>query len=120
MASMLSLSDKILSHLLSYVPFYKSNWLNVILVCKRFRTVAKKAFDPSVNGNYAVQWASSNGIVALVEELMKDERVDPSAKMSKALQLACKGNHKDAAKALLRDARVDPSCGGNCAIFMVE
>mmetsp|Transcript_1513 Transcript_1513/g.1930 ORF Transcript_1513/g.1930 Transcript_1513/m.1930 type:complete len:250 (+) Transcript_1513:191-940(+) len=72
--------------------------------------------DPSVNNNRAVRWASENGHIDFVRELMKDPRVDPSADNNDAIFLANFYSHVDVVKELMTDSRVDPSVKGNYPI----
>ena len=51
--------------------------------------------DPSALDNAAIQAASFNGHVAVVERLLRDSRVDPSARNNEALRLASSYGHKE-------------------------
>jgi ankyrin repeat protein len=75
-------------------------------------------FDPSVDGNRAIQLASLNGHLAVVERLMdmQDERVDPSANDNYSVQWAARNGHVAVVERLLQDARVDPSANSNFAV----
>jgi hypothetical protein len=66
-------------------------------------------FDPSIENNYAIRWASENGYTEIVELLLNDSRVDPSAEDNQAIKLACKFKKIEIVKLLLEDSRVDPS-----------
>jgi ankyrin repeat protein len=73
-------------------------------------------FDPSADGNCAIQLAAENGHLAVVERLLQDKRVDPSANNNYAVGLAAQYGHIAVVERLLRDDRVDPSANDNCAV----
>lgn len=66
--------------------------------------------------NRAVQQASMDGHIAIVERLLQDPRIDPSADNNRALWNACIEGHTTVVDRLLQDSRVDPSFGRNRAI----
>src|SRR4051812_46683960 len=39
----------------------KGDWFNIMATCKRFLSVGRIVFNPSVDDNEAIQWASANG-----------------------------------------------------------
>ena len=77
-----------------------SDWMSVKLTCKKFLQASIKAFDPSINHNYAIQWASRRGHLKVVQELLKDNRVDPSANDNYAIRNASENGHLEVVKAL--------------------
>jgi hypothetical protein len=75
--------------------------------------------DPSVDYNAALQWASRNGHIKVVNRLLKDGilfRVDPSADNNFAIQSASFNGYIELVNKLLEDPRVDPSARDNLAI----
>ena len=72
--------------------------------------------DPSAQDNNAIQRASANGHLPIVDRLLLDPRVDPSAKNNGAIQVASINGHLPIVDRLLQDARVDPSAKDNAAI----
>ena len=99
---------EIIVDILSFISESKY-WLSVKLTCKKFLQASIKAFDPSIHDNYAIQWASKNGYLEVVQELLKDNRVDPSANNNYAIQWASNNGHLEVVQELLKDNRVDPS-----------
>lgn len=81
-----------------------------------FKVLQLKSVDPSINGNYAILWASREGFVELVNLLLEDERTDPSAYNNFAVRMACKNGHAAIVELLLRHPKVDPSVNQNAAI----
>src|SRR3972149_338705 len=63
-------------------------------------------FDPSINNNYAIQFASNNGHLDIVNRLLEDDKVDPSACNNYAIGMASKYGHLDVVNRLLEDDRV--------------
>jgi Ankyrin repeats (3 copies) len=61
-------------------------------------------------------WASNNGHLEIVKELLKDKRVDPSDDNNYAIRWASENGHLEVVKELLKDKRVDPSANNNEAI----
>ena len=72
--------------------------------------------DPSANENYAIQFASQFGHLAIVDRLLQDSRVDPTADNNFALRFASRNGHHLVVDRLLQDSRVDPSANDNDAI----
>lgn len=138
-----SLPRDVIRHIFSFIEFRGSDWLNVLLTCKNWLSEGKVVFDPSIRNNYAILWATENGMVNVVKELLKDKRVDPSVHLNHPLQvthlifasecysfkckhktqlivistqIAIKRGHIDVVHELIRDPRVDPSVDENFAI----
>ena len=65
--------------------------------------------DPSFKNNHAIQVASWNGHLVVVERLLQDERVNPSAGDNYAIKYAAGKGHLAVVDRLLQDKRVDPS-----------
>jgi surface antigen len=76
--------------------------------------------DPSAEDNYAIRWASQNGHLAVVERLLKDERVDSSANDNHAIRSSSEKGYVAVVERLLQDERVDPSAEDNYAIKMAS
>ena len=72
--------------------------------------------DPSAEDNRAIQLASENGHLSVVDRLLQDARVDPSAQDNAAIREASDSGHLPVVDRLLQDARVDPSARDNYAI----
>jgi ankyrin repeat protein len=68
-----------------------------------------KRVDSSADNNFAIRWASRNGHLDVVKELMKDKRVDPSADNNFAIRWASRNGHLDVVKELMKDKRVNSS-----------
>ena len=62
--------------------------------------------DPSVQDNSAIQEASSNGHLPVVNRLLEDERVDPSVTNNAAVRFASYNRHLPVVDRLLQDVRV--------------
>ena len=77
-------------------------------------------FDPSINDDYAIRWASDKGHVGMVKLLLRDERVDPSADDNSSIELASKNGHTEVVRLLLEDTGVDPSADNNVAILIAS
>ena len=65
--------------------------------------------DPAIEDQRALCEASANGHVAVVDLLLRDERVDPSAGTQTPVCDASERGHAPVVERLLRDPRVDPS-----------
>ncbi len=74
----------------------------------------------SSNRNSAFHWASRNGRLETVVELLKDLQVDPSANDDEAIREASAWGHLEIVKLLLKDERVDPSANNNDAILLAS
>jgi hypothetical protein len=61
-----TIPNEILYHVFSFVPFYKNNWKNILLTCKRFVTIGEQAFDPALANNRAIRYASSEGQIRVL------------------------------------------------------
>ncbi|KAI9339310.1 ankyrin repeat-containing domain protein [Obelidium mucronatum] len=71
--------------------------------------------DPAADYNRAIRDASANGLVDIVDLLLKDERVDASAEENWAIRYASSVCPR-VVRLLLADAKVDPSACDNEAI----
>ncbi len=76
----------------------------------------ERGVDPSINDNFAIEYASKNGHLEIVKLLLQDERVDPSDHNNYAIRLALQNGHTEIVKLLLQDKRVDPSVDNNYVI----
>ena len=65
---------------------------------------------------FAIQWASYNGHLKVVDKLLNDSRVDPSAGGNLAIHWASMNGHLEVVDKLLKDSCVDPSAYQNKAI----
>ena len=74
--------------------------------------------DPSARNQVAIRIASLRGYAALVERLLRDERVDPSVDQQWPMRMASAQDHADVVDRLLRDPRVDPIFDRQCAMRM--
>lgn len=64
-------------------------------------------FDLTVSGeNFAIGYASLNGHLDVVKELMKDDNVDPSADDNFSIKNAYENGYFDVVDELLKDDRV--------------
>ena len=105
-----------------------NDWKEVIAVGipKFVKKMIEKGFDPSVNDNFAIRFASQNGHTKVVKVLLDDPRVDPSADNNWAIRFASENGHIEVVKLLLERsifnigfrsaAMVDPSAKNNYAI----
>ena len=64
----------------------------------------------------AIEFASENQHLNIVQLLLNDERVDPSSHNNQAIRSASKNGHHEVVQLLLTDSRVDPSADDNYAI----
>jgi hypothetical protein len=80
-----SLPNEILFLIFSYIPYKNANWLSMICTCKRFYDIGLQVFDPSVNKNYAIIWASSNGKLELVKRLLSVSKITSKLTQSRIL-----------------------------------
>ena len=103
----------VLGHILSFVPFNGSNWLNVRLTCKTFLQTSLQSFDPTVNSNCALKWAIQTGCTKVVEVLLKDKRINPGMENNSSIRKASELGHLEIVKMMLNDKRVDPSAKNN-------
>jgi len=71
--------------------------------------------DPSDDDQAAIRAASQCGHCAVVELLLRDERVDPAAHAQYALFEACAHGHVAVVERLLREPRIDPRAHGQNA-----
>jgi hypothetical protein len=69
-----------------------------------------------MNENDNLCKAARNGHLAVVEQLLQDERVDPSANDNFAIGLAAGNGRLAVVERLLQDLRVDPSADNNYAV----
>ena len=83
----------------------KEDRLHTQLVQKNWLWFARRTFYPAKTLCYA----SLNGYLEVVRELLKDSRVDPSADNNYAIRWASRYGHSGVVRELLRDRRVDPS-----------
>lgn len=111
-----TLPAEIVVHILQLVPRLGKTRLHVFCVSRRWCELAKWAFDPSSDGNAAIQWAAEHGRIAAVRELLNDARVDPSAANDRAVRGAAENGHLEVVKLLLKDWRVDPAALDNAAL----
>jgi len=107
-SSMEKIPQEVLQSIFQFVPS-KGDWFNIMVTCKRFLSVGRVIFNPSVDDNEAIQWASENGKLEAARCLLKDQRVDPSADNNKAFRDASRLGHLEIVKELLKDSRVDPT-----------
>eukprot|EP01118_Nematostelium_gracile_P018320 TRINITY_DN8108_c0_g1_i1.p1 TRINITY_DN8108_c0_g1~~TRINITY_DN8108_c0_g1_i1.p1 ORF type:complete len:248 (-),score=54.50 TRINITY_DN8108_c0_g1_i1:79-822(-) len=144
--SMDDIPRAVLGEIFNTVPVIAANWINIKLVCKRWKEVGDSSLDPrkfdalnrlilrnaredriiyllkdtrvdpSKKQNHAIRWAAVKGYFQLVKILQQDPRVDPSAVNNQALQQACSKGHLKIVDQLLQDKRVDPAAFQNYAI----
>ena len=94
----------------------KEDRLHTMLVQKNWLWFARRTFYPTKT----LRYASVNGHLELVRELLKDSRVDPSADNNFAIQEASRYGHLEVVRELLKDSRVDPSANNNAAIRLAS
>jgi hypothetical protein len=75
-----------------------------------------KDWDPSVENNILIRWASENGNEKLVSLLLKDDRVNPSVFDNYPIRIAAENGHLSIVKKLLKDNRVNPGDSNNIAL----
>src|SRR5690606_6818132 len=85
---------------------------NAMLVNSNWLRLARRTFYPTTTLSYA----STNGHLEIVQELLKDNRVNPSAQGNEAIRVASKNGHLEIVRELLKDNRVDPSTLNNWTI----
>jgi hypothetical protein len=73
--------------------------------------------DPSASDNSAIRCAAEDGHLAVVDRLMRDQRVDPAAGDNAAIACAACNGHHTVVERLLQDPRVDPAAGDNAVII---
>src|SRR4051812_22548540 len=79
------------------IPLFKEAAIN-----GRHKLVEKmllfKKIDPSLEDNYAIQFASENGHAEVVKLLLQDNRVDPSVDNNYAIRFAGENGHIEVVK----------------------
>ena len=80
------------------------------------KELLKRGFDPSVDNNYTIQYASLKGYHEIVKLLLQDSKLDPSVDGNYPIRASSQNGHYEVVKLLLRDPRVDPTVNGNSAI----
>ena len=90
----------------------KEDRLHTMLVQKNWLWLARRTFYPTKS----LRYASLNGRLEVVRELLKDSRVDPSVVNNYAIQWASRNGHLEVVRELLKDSRVDPSASNNYVI----
>src|SRR5690606_22259310 len=90
----------------------KEDRRSAMLVNKKWLRLARRTFYPNRTLSY-VAW---NGLLKVVQELLKDKKVDPSAVHNQAIREASSSGHLEVVRELLKDKRVDPSALNNNAI----
>ena len=97
-----------------------NNWGKIyssggIMVIRRI-LLDDSCVDPSAKDNHLLCWASKNGYLDVVQEVMKDCRVNPSANNNQAIQVASRNGHLNVVRYLMKDGRVDTSAKKNKSI----
>ncbi|MCK4501277.1 ankyrin repeat domain-containing protein, partial [Candidatus Babeliales bacterium] len=69
--------------------------------------------NPSDYNNEAIRYASLNGHLEVVKELLKDKRVNPSDYNNEAIRYASLNGHLEVVKELLKDKRVNSMINHN-------
>ena len=87
---------------------------------KSLITYFKNQFNPNLNENWPIRFASGKGNLELVKLLLTDSRVDPSADNNTAIVIASGKGHLELVKFLLTYTGVDPSANDNMAIEMAS
>ena len=85
---------------------------NTMLVNSNWLQLARRTFYPTKT----LRYASMEGKLEVVQELLKDKSVDPSAVNNEAIQFASMNGRLEVVRELLKDERVDPSAENNEAI----
>ncbi len=68
------LLDDVIQVIISFVCFHGSDWLHIKLVCKRWKQIGDRLFDPSsIEGSLQRMIAKNNAVA--VEWLIKDNRM---------------------------------------------
>jgi hypothetical protein len=113
-SSMEQLPNELIHEVFLFLPI--NSWFNALQVSKRFNSIGKVAFDPSINQNLAIQEACKQGRLNVVKQLLTDHRVDPTANHSASIRYAAEYGHVAIVKELLFDKRVDPGAINNSCI----
>eukprot|EP01119_Soliformovum_irregulare_P023176 TRINITY_DN8069_c0_g1_i2.p1 TRINITY_DN8069_c0_g1~~TRINITY_DN8069_c0_g1_i2.p1 ORF type:complete len:188 (+),score=17.42 TRINITY_DN8069_c0_g1_i2:155-718(+) len=122
MENKMEVCDKAKSHVDDLLPSIvahvrePTDFLSILLTCKRWKAIAIKHLDPSIGYNRLFCWACETGNIERVKLLLKDPRVDPSDFHNYSLQYACKNGHLEIVKVLMKDPRVDPGAFHNYAL----
>ena len=72
--------------------------------------------DPSVDDNYAIRAAASDGHLEVVKLLLADERVDPTSANNYSVREAAQQGYLEVVGLLLTDKRVSSTVDGNQVI----
>ena len=95
-----NLSEPQIKNIIDYIiEHYDVQTLNYVL---------ERNMDPSARNNWAIRWASTNGHLSVVDQLMRDPRVDPSDHYNLAIREASMNGHLAVVDRLLQDPRVNP------------
>ena len=78
--------------------------------------LANPDFDPGLDSNYGLRYASDCGYADIVALLLADPRVNPAEGHSQAIACAASSGHLDVLLLLLADGRIDPSANDNAAL----
>lgn len=81
---------EILSLIIAIVVEDRSNWFNILVTCKSFSREARRWIDPSYYHNKCLQFASRDGKIRAVKELLNYSRVNPADCDNSALRWACR------------------------------
>eukprot|EP01118_Nematostelium_gracile_P020086 TRINITY_DN9630_c0_g1_i1.p1 TRINITY_DN9630_c0_g1~~TRINITY_DN9630_c0_g1_i1.p1 ORF type:complete len:334 (-),score=60.36 TRINITY_DN9630_c0_g1_i1:5-1006(-) len=142
--SLPQLPTDMLSCIFSFVPFSKSDWLNIRLVCKQWNFAAERAFDPSRHYSFRRMVRKQN--VESIKKLLKDDRIHVLSEgpfafkqacyygnmellnlmlengnigsKEEGLVMACAYGHEKLVDRLLEDKTIDPAFNNNQAIII--
>jgi len=95
------LSEDLVVLVLWFLP--QENWMNILVCSKKMYKAGKKAFDPSIRGNWAICWAAKAGKLDVVRNLLKDPRVDPAVGDNYPLKWAIKNRHSSVVMELMQN-----------------
>lgn len=99
-------------------------WLNIMLTCKSWYKIAKKVFDPSLDMERSLVYASSRGLITSINNLLNDDRIIKHSKFwyygTMALFSVCETGRADIFVRLMQFPLIDPSYENNKALFLAD
>jgi hypothetical protein len=116
------INDLVTKHLLDIgvQPTYEMFIKACIFGLQKTAESLLKIFDPSIENDFALGCACSNGQLSIVKMLLDVPFVNPQSNRNFAISIASEKGYLEIVKLLLKDRRVDPSDNNNHAIMFAS
>lgn len=98
--------NEIIAIIFTFIPNDTSNWMNTMLVCKRFLSIGSIIFSPASEDNRYLINACRSGDYRLVKLLLRDARVNPSARHNTPFFSSISNGYHEITSLLLSDRRM--------------